>query len=74
MSSGRSMIDKSRSEAAQGAASYKRGGKIRKGGMKRLHSNERVIPANKRKKVERLMKREGMKLTNRKKKRSSGRR
>jgi hypothetical protein len=31
------------------------------------HENERVIPANKRKKVERLMKRSGMKLTNRKK-------
>ena len=34
------------------------------------HENERVIPANKRKPVERLMKREGMKLTNRKKARS----
>ena len=32
------------------------------------HENERVIPANKRKKVERLMKREGMSLTNRKRK------
>jgi hypothetical protein len=29
------------------------------------HENERVIPANKRKKVERLMKRAGMNLTNR---------
>jgi hypothetical protein len=28
------------------------------------HENERVIPANKRKKVERLMHREGMSLTN----------
>lgn len=38
------------------------------------HENERVIPANKRKKVERLMKREGMSLTNRKRsKKSSGR-
>jgi hypothetical protein len=27
------------------------------------HENERVIPANKRKKVERLMKRSGMNLT-----------
>ena len=33
------------------------------------HENERVIPANKRKKVERLMKRAGMKLTNRKRSR-----
>ena len=31
------------------------------------HENERVIPANKRKKVERLMHREGMTLTNRRK-------
>ena len=30
------------------------------------HENERVIPANKRPKVERLMKRAGMTLTNRK--------
>lgn len=30
------------------------------------HENERVIPANKRKKVERLMHRSGMNLTNRK--------
>lgn len=34
------------------------------------HENERVIPANKRKKVERLMRRDGMKLTNRGKGRS----
>ena len=31
------------------------------------HEDERVIPANKRKKVERLMRREGMTLTNRRK-------
>jgi hypothetical protein len=30
------------------------------------HENERVIPANKRKKVERLMMRSGMTLTNKK--------
>ena len=35
------------------------------------HENERVIPADKRKKVERLMKRDGMSLTN--KKRGKGR-
>ena len=29
------------------------------------HENERVIPANKRKKVERLMRKAGMTLTNR---------
>lgn len=33
------------------------------------HEGERVIPASKRKKVERLMRREGMNLTNRKGKR-----
>jgi hypothetical protein len=33
------------------------------------HENERVIPANKRKKVERLMHRAGMKLTNRRRRR-----
>lgn len=38
------------------------------------HENERVIPANKRKKVERLMKRAGMTLTNRKRGRKSRRR
>jgi predicted esterase len=32
------------------------------------HENERVIPASKRKKVERLMHKAGMKLTNRKRK------
>jgi hypothetical protein len=38
------------------------------------HENERVIPANKRRKVERLMKHEGMNLTNRKRaKRKAGR-
>jgi hypothetical protein len=48
---------------------FKRGGKVR--GNKPVliiaHENERVIPANKRKKVERLMRRAGMSLTNRKK-------
>ena len=38
------------------------------------HENERVIPANKRKKVEKLMKREHMTLTNRKKPSKRGRR
>jgi hypothetical protein len=47
-------------------ASLRKGGKTRKDGPANLHKNERVIPANKRKKVERLMKREKMALTNRK--------
>lgn len=42
----------------------KRGGKIKKTGVKNLHADERVVPASKRKKVEKLMKRAGMSLTN----------
>ena len=60
---------------------YRTGGKVRKSNRKdrsvliRAHENERVIPANKRKKVERLMKRSGMSLTNKKRsgRKSSGR-
>lgn len=72
--SGQSMIDSSRDEAASSVrpVQYKRGGKVRNTGVALLHRKERVIPASKRKKVERLMKREGMSLTNRR--RSSGRR
>ena len=43
---------------------YRKGGKVRKTGPAILHRNERVIPASKRKKAERLMKRSGMSLTN----------
>lgn len=70
-SSGQSMIDSSRDEAASNihAVSYRKGGKTRKDGLANLHKNERVIPSNKRKKVERMMKREKMSLTNRKGKR-----
>jgi hypothetical protein len=78
--SGQAMMSDSREQAESriGPVSYKRGGKVRKTGRANLHANERVVPANKRKKVERLMKREKMTLTNRKgkkrtKKRSSGR-
>jgi len=46
---------------------YHRGGKVRKTGPAVLKRGERVIPAGKRKKVERLMKRNKMKM------RSSGR-
>jgi hypothetical protein len=49
--------------------SYHTGGKVRSTGPAVLKRGERVIPASKRKKVERSMKREGMSLTN--KKRSS---
>jgi hypothetical protein len=76
--SGNQMMSDSRDDAASriGAVSYRKGGKTRKDGVANLHKNERVIPASKRKKVERLMKRNGMSLTNKKrgnKARSSGR-
>jgi hypothetical protein len=47
---------------------FKRGGKVRgnRAVLIIAHENERVIPANKRKKVEKLMRRAGMRLTNRK--------
>src|SRR5271167_3961616 len=35
---------------------YRRGGKVRKTGPAVVHKNERVIPADKRKKVEKMMK------------------
>ena len=35
------------------------------------HEDERVIPTNKRKKVERLMKQSGMRLTNRKRRKEA---
>ena len=58
-----------------GKVEYHRGGKVRKTGPAIVKRGESVIPAGKRKKVERLMKRKGMKLTNKKrsKSRSSGR-
>lgn len=49
---------------------FKKGGKTQGIRVVRLHTDERVIPASKRKKVERLMKREGMNLTNRKRSRA----
>ena len=44
---------------------YHSGGRVRKGGSARLLKGERVIPRGKRKKVERLMKREGMRMKSR---------
>ena len=45
-----------------GPVQYKRGGRVRKTGIAKVHRGERVIPAGKRKKVERLMKRAGMRM------------
>ena len=41
---------------------YKRGGKVRRTGPAIVHKGERVIPAGKRKKVERLMKKSKMRM------------
>ena len=51
--------------------SYHKGGRVKKTGPAVLKRGERVIPASKRKKAERLMKRSGMSLTN--KNRAKGR-
>jgi SLT domain-containing protein len=48
------------------AVAYKRGGKVRKTGPAVVHRGERVIPASKRKKAEKVMRRAGMRLTNKK--------
>jgi hypothetical protein len=60
-SEGDSLMSGSRSEAAShiGPVSYKRGGRVKKTGLARLHKNELVVPAKKRKKVQRMMKRKG---------------
>lgn len=65
--SGQKMISDSRDEAASNVrpVQYKRGGKVRKTGRAIVHKGERVIPAGKRKKVERLMKRSGMRMRSR---------
>lgn len=44
---------------------YKRGGKVRKTGPAIVHAGERVIPRSKVKRVDRMMKRKGMRKTNR---------
>lgn len=64
---GRSMIQSVGDEAARsvGPVQYKRGGKVRKTGPAIVHRGERVIPASQRKKVDRLMKRNKMRKTNR---------
>lgn len=66
-SSGSSMLSDSAREAASNvhAVQYKRGGKVRKTGPAIVHRGERVIPRSKVKKVDRMMKRKGMRKTNR---------
>lgn len=70
-SAGSSLSDSGRSEMASAASEritpvqYKRGGKVRKTGPAIVHRGERVIPRSKVKKVDRMMKRKGMRKTNR---------
>jgi hypothetical protein len=63
-SAGQSMMSDSRSEAASNihAVSYKRGGKVRKTGGANLHKGERVIPKSKVKRVEKMMRKSGMRM------------
>lgn len=62
--SGDDMMSRAASDADSriGPVQYKRGGKVRKTGPAILHRGERVIPAGKRKKVERMMKRSKMRM------------
>lgn len=62
MDSGRDEMDDSRGITP---VQYRKGGKVRKTGIALIHKDERVIPASKRKKVERLMKRAKMRKTDR---------
>ena len=65
--SGDSMIEDSRSSAAAGihAVSYKKGGRVKRTGLARLHKGERVIPRSKVKRVEKMMKRSKMRMRTR---------
>lgn len=62
---GQSMISDSRDQAASSIhpVQYHRGGKVRKTGPARLKKGERVIPVSKVKKVDRMMKKRGMRKT-----------
>jgi hypothetical protein len=64
MSSGRDEME-SASDDRISPVSYRKGGRVKKTGMALLHRNERVIPAGKRKRVERMMKRSGMRVNGR---------
>jgi hypothetical protein len=57
-------MDDSRSEASSSihAVQYRKGGKVRKTGPAIVHRGERVIPAGKVKRVEKMMKRSKMRM------------
>jgi hypothetical protein len=46
-------------------AEMRTGGKVRKTGVRKVHKDERVIPAGKRSKVEKMMKRGKMRMKSR---------
>jgi hypothetical protein len=64
MSSGSDEMNRAQDQRAAsiGPVTYHRGGKVRKGGTARLLKGERVISRGKVKKVERLMKRNKMRM------------
>jgi hypothetical protein len=63
-SSGQDTMNRAQDQRAAsiGPVQYSRGGKVRKTGLARIHKGERVIPRSKVKKVERLMKRNKMRM------------
>ncbi len=60
-SEGDKLMDRSSSETIS-PVQYKRGGKVRKTGIAKLHKNERVIPAGKVKRVEKMMRKKKMRM------------
>ena len=57
---GQSEMDSARQDAANiHAVSYKRGGKVKRTGLARLHKGEVVVPRNKVKKYRKAMRRSG---------------
>jgi hypothetical protein len=65
--SGQSMISSSRDEAASNVrpVQYARGGKVRKTGPAVVHRGERVIPKSKVKRVEKLMRKNKVRMKDR---------
>jgi len=68
---GSSLSDSGRDEMSQASSrgfepvKYRHGGRVKRTGPAVLHKNERVIPASKRKRVEKLMRGKKMRMTTR---------
>ena len=62
--SGQSAMMDARSEAASriGPVSYKKGGRVKRTGLARVHRGERVIPRCKVKRVEKMMRKSKMRM------------